>query len=81
MELYNAPIALPLIEIKARACQTASLTVQSPLVWSATADWKLDYQNPARLSAQEIAQRRADFDRQKAVAKALREDLDVDKVV
>ena len=56
-------------------------TVQSPLVWSANADWKLDYQNPARLSAQEIAQRRADFDRQKAVAKALREDLDVDKVV
>jgi hypothetical protein len=33
------------------------------------------------LSAQEIAQRRADFDRQKAVAKSLREDLDVDKVV
>jgi D-proline reductase (dithiol) PrdB len=59
----------------------ARTTVQSPLVWSASADWKLDYQNPARLSAQEIAQRRADFDRQKAVAKTLREDLDVDKVV
>ena len=70
-------LALAVLE-KAPSART---TVQSPLVWSATADWKLDYQNPARLSAQEIARRRADFDRQKAVAKALREDLDLDKVV
>ena len=54
-------------------------TVQSPLVWSSNADWKLDYQNAARMSDEEIARRRADFDRQKAVAKALREDLDRDK--
>ena len=54
-------------------------TVQSPLVWSASPDWKLDYQNAARLSADEIARRRADFDRQKAVAKALREGLDPER--
>ena len=48
-------------------------TVQSPLVWSSNADWKLDYQNASRMSDEEIARRRADFDRQKAVAKALRE--------
>jgi D-proline reductase (dithiol) PrdB len=69
-------LALAVLE-RAPAART---TVQSPLVWSANVDWKLDYQNPARLSAQEIAKRRADFDRQKAVAKALREDLDLDKV-
>jgi D-proline reductase (dithiol) PrdB len=49
-------------------------TVQSPLVWdAASADWKLDYSNIARLSPEEIARRRAEFDRGKAVAKALRE--------
>jgi len=48
-------------------------TVQSPLAWSASSDWKLDYQNAARLSAEEIKRRRAEFDGQKAVAKQLRE--------
>ncbi len=49
-------------------------TVQSPLVWNeAGADWKLDYSNIARLSPEEIARRRAEFDRGKAVAKTLRE--------
>jgi hypothetical protein len=48
-------------------------TMQSPLVWSsASADWKLDYSNIARLSPEEIARRRAEFDRGKEVAKALR---------
>ena len=48
-------------------------TVQSPLRWSADPDWKLDFQNIDRLSPEEIARRRADFDRQKNVAKGLRE--------
>jgi hypothetical protein len=48
-------------------------TVQSPQVWgSGSADWKLDYSNIARLSREEIARRRAEFDRGKAVAKTLR---------
>jgi hypothetical protein len=48
-------------------------TVQSPQIWDSTsADWKLDYSNVARLSPDEIARRRAEFDRGKAVAKALR---------
>jgi D-proline reductase (dithiol) PrdB len=46
--------------------------VQSPLRWSANADWKLDYNNINRMSPQEIARRRADFDRQKTVAKGVR---------
>ena len=66
-------LALRLLE-SARAART---TVQSPLRWSADPDWKLDYCNIERLSAAEIARRRAEFDRQKATAKALREEAGV----
>jgi hypothetical protein len=62
-------LALALLE-SAPAPRT---TVQSPLIWSADPDWKLDYQNLARMSPDEIARRRADFDKQKSVAKGLRE--------
>jgi D-proline reductase (dithiol) PrdB len=48
-------------------------TVQSPLLWSEWPDWKLDYSNIERLTPEEIAQRRADFDRQKQVAKSVRD--------
>src|SRR5260221_1526490 len=44
-------------------------TVQSPLRWAADPSWKLDFSNIARLSAEEIARRRAEFDRQKEIAK------------
>jgi len=47
-------------------------TVQSPLRWAATADWKLDYCNVARLSREEIERRRGEFDEQKKIAAALR---------
>ena len=49
-------------------------TVQSPLVWSANSDWKLDYCNIARLSLEEIKQRRVKFERQKNVARSKREE-------
>jgi len=49
-------------------------TVQSPLTWSDNPDWKLDYCNIERLSADEIRQRRAEFDRQKTIARAVREE-------
>ncbi len=48
-------------------------TVQSPLVWSADPAWKMDYCNIARLSPEEIARRRAEFDKQKETARRLRE--------
>jgi len=35
--------------------------------------WKLDYSNIARLSAAEIQQLRAEFDRQKEIARGIRE--------
>ena len=47
-------------------------TVQSPLRWSDNPDWKLDFSNIARLSPEEIARRRAEFDRQKDIAKTVR---------
>jgi D-proline reductase (dithiol) PrdB len=48
-------------------------TIKSPLVWNGAPDWKLDYCNVARLSAEEIARRRAEFDSGKSEARALRE--------
>ena len=48
-------------------------TVQSPLRWSDNPDWKLDFSNIARLSPEEIARRRAEFDRQKEIAKGVRD--------
>ena len=44
-------------------------SVQSPLRWSEDPSWKRDYSNPALLSADELARRRAEFEAQKAVAK------------
>jgi D-proline reductase (dithiol) PrdB len=48
-------------------------TMQSPLRWSDDATWKLDYNNAARMSADELARRRRDFDAQKVIAKQIRE--------
>jgi hypothetical protein len=62
-------LALALLE----AAPAARTTVQSPLRWSESADWKLDYCNIARLAPDEIARRRTAFDAGKAQAKALRE--------
>ena len=47
-------------------------TKQSPLIWSGAADWKKDYSNAALLSVDEIAERRAEFDRVKAAASAIK---------
>jgi hypothetical protein len=48
-------------------------TMQSPLQWGESADWKLDYCNPERLSAEEVARLRAEFDRGRETARAARE--------
>ncbi|THF65401.1 glycine reductase [Pseudothauera rhizosphaerae] len=47
-------------------------TVQSPQRWSAGSDWKLDYANPGRLSAEELARRRAEAEAVRVEARALR---------
>ena len=48
-------------------------TVQNPLRWNGPADWRLDFMNVARLSPAEVAQRRAENDRIKAVAQGVRD--------
>jgi hypothetical protein len=50
-------------------------SVQSPLRWSEDPVWKRDYSNPALLSADELARRRADFDAQKAIARDRRSNV------
>jgi len=48
-------------------------TVQNPLRWSGAPDWRLDYLNLARLTAEEIARRRAENDQIKTVAQRVRD--------
>jgi hypothetical protein len=64
------------LELALRVLESAPgprTTVQNPLRWSDTPDWKLDYSNIARLSPEEIVRRRAEFDRNKELARAVRE--------
>jgi D-proline reductase (dithiol) PrdB len=62
-------LALGLLE-KARAPRT---TMVSPIEWSPDHTWKRDFCNIAVLSEDEIAQRRAEFNSIKSIAKAQRE--------
>ncbi len=50
-------------------------TIQSPLRWSSDPAWKLDYNNVARMNAEDLARRRREFEAQKAIAKKVREAL------
>ena len=68
-QAFTLDLALRVLE-RAPAPRT---TVQSPLRWSADPAWKLDYSNIARLPAEEITRRRAEFDRQKEIAKTIRD--------
>lgn len=47
-------------------------TMHSPLRWAADARWKLDYLDVERIGADERARRRAEFDRQKEIARGIR---------
>jgi D-proline reductase (dithiol) PrdB len=50
-------------------------TLQSPLAWRGDHNWKLDYCNIERLTPEEIAGRRAEFDRGKQAAREIRTTL------
>ena len=63
------------LELALKVLETASgpqTTMQSPLRWSEDASWKLDYNNVAQLSPEELARRRAEFDKQKEIARGNR---------
>ena len=78
------PLGNPCGKPKDRASQAATLalamrvleaapgprtTVQNPITWNADSLWKLDFSNVDQLSKEEIARRRAEFDRGKEIAK------------
>src|SRR5437867_2332735 len=51
----------------------ARTTVQSPLRWREDAAWKLDFSNLDRMTPEQIAERRREFDEIKAIAKTKRD--------
>ena len=65
-QAFTLELALQLLE-SAIAPQT---TLQSPLIWSEDASWKLDYNNIERMPPEELARRRREFDKQKQAANA-----------
>src|SRR6266851_3773646 len=67
-QAFTLDLALRVLE----AAPGPRTTVQSPLRWSEDPAWKLDFSNIARLSRKEFARRRAEFDRQKEIAKTVR---------
>ena len=74
-QAFTLDLALSVLET-APAPRT---TVQSPLRWSASADWKLDYCNVDRLTPDEIERRRAEFDKGKVQAKSVRIEAGLDR--
>lgn len=62
-------LALRLLE----GAPASRTTVASPLRWAPDATWKANYLDAAKLSPEELTQRRKEFDEVKAVAKAKRE--------
>jgi hypothetical protein len=64
------------LELALRVLETAPAartTVQSPLRWRDDASWKLDFSNLDRMTPDQIAERRREFDEIKAVARSKRE--------
>ena len=61
------------LELALRVLETAPAartTVQSPQRWNEDADWKLDFDNLDRMTPEEIADKRKEFDAVKAVIAA-----------
>jgi D-proline reductase (dithiol) PrdB len=64
------------LELALRVLESAPgprTTVQNPLRWNGPADWRLDYMNIERLSADQVAQRRAANEQARAEAQRVRD--------
>jgi hypothetical protein len=64
------------LELALRLLETASeprTTLRSPLQWSDSTAWKLDYCNAEQLSPQQLKTLRAETDRARETARAIRE--------
>lgn len=62
-------MALALLE----SAQAPRTTVQSSQIWSSSHDWKLDFQNVARIPPEEIKKRREEFDKIKSIGQQVRD--------
>jgi hypothetical protein len=75
---HDAESQAQTLELALRVLETAPgprTTVQSPQRWSDDASWKLDYNNLAKLTPEDLAERRKEFDVVKAVIKTKTEGL------
>jgi hypothetical protein len=75
---HDAESQAQTLELALRVLETAPgprTTVQSPQRWSDDASWKLDYNNLAKLTPEELAERRKEFEVVKAVIKTKTEGL------
>ena len=73
---WDPPSQDQTLELALRVLESAPgprTTVQSPLRWNGPADWRLDYMNVERLSADEIARRRAANDQARVEAQRVRD--------
>src|SRR5215470_12168334 len=68
-QTLTVELALRVLE----SAPAARTTVQSPLRWREDASWKLDFSNLDRMTPEQIAERRREFDEIKAVARGKRE--------
>jgi len=73
---FDVPSQIRTLELAFRVLESAPgarTTVQSPLRWSDDPAWKLDFNDLSKLSPEQIAERRKEFEVVKAVAKGKRE--------
>ena len=69
---FDAESQAATLELALRVLETAPgprTTVQSPQRWNDDAQWKLDYNNLAKLTPEEIAEKRKEFEAVKATIK------------
>ena len=75
---HDAESQAQTLELALRVLETAPgprTTVQSSQRWSDDASWKLDYNNLAKLTPEDLAERRKEFEVVKAVIKTKTEGL------
>ena len=75
---HDAESQAQTLELALRVLETAPgprTTVQSPQRWTDDAAWKLDYNNLAKLTPEDLEERRKEFDVVKAVIKTKTEGL------
>ncbi len=73
---FDAESQAATLELALRVLETAPAartTVQSPQRWRDDASWKLDFSSLEKMTPEEIADKRKEFDVVKAVAKSKRE--------